>query len=54
MWAWLKDRAAEPSTWRGVGSLLVAAGLASVGSVEALVTVGVAVMGAVDMIRRGG
>ena len=49
---WLKNRALEPSTWRGLGWLLVALGLVPVGSVELIVSAGVALVGAVEVIRR--
>lgn len=49
---WLLRRAAEPSTWRGVGGLLVAAGLVSAGSVEALIALGMALASVVEVIRR--
>lgn len=49
---WLKARAKEPSTWRGVGWLLVALGLVPAGSVEAIVSLGAAVIGAVEVIRK--
>lgn len=48
---WLKARVVEPSTWRGVGWLLVALGLVPVGSVELIVSAGVALVGAVEVIR---
>lgn len=48
---WLKKRAVEPSTWRGVGVVLAAAGLMPAGAVEALVTVGAALVGLVEMLR---
>lgn len=49
---WIKARVVEPSTWRGVGWLLVALGLVPVGSVELIVSAGVALVGAVEVIRR--
>ncbi len=49
---WIKARAVEPSTWRGVGWLLVSAGVLPFGSVDALVSVGVAVVGVVEIIRK--
>lgn len=49
---WLLSRAKEPSTWRGVGGLLVSLGLASMGSVEAAVSVGTVLLSAVEMIRK--
>ena len=49
--AWLIERAKEPSTWRGVGWLLVAAGVLPVGSVDILVSAGVVLVGAVEILR---
>jgi len=48
---WLKKRAVEPSTWRGVGWALVAVGVLPVGAVEGLAAVGVALVGLVEIIR---
>lgn len=49
---WIKARVVEPSTWRGVGWLLVALGLVPVGSVELIVSAGVALVGVVEVIGR--
>lgn len=49
---WIVRRAKEPSTWRGVGGLLVSLGLASVGSVDAVVAVGTALLSAVEVLRK--
>jgi len=49
---WLKARAVEPSTWRGVGWVLVALGLVPVGSVELIVSAGVALVGLVEVVRK--
>lgn len=49
---WLKARAVEPSTWRGVGWVLVALGLVPVGSVELIVSAGVALVGIVEVVRK--
>lgn len=49
---WLKRRAVEVSTWRGVGALLVALGLVSAGSVDAAIAAGVALIGLVEVVRR--
>lgn len=46
------DRLKEPSTWRGLGGLLVALGLASAGSVDAVVAVGAALLSVVEVVRR--
>lgn len=48
----LLRKAAEPSTWKGAGWLLVALGLIPVGAVDILVSVGVGLVGMVEMIRR--
>ena len=44
-------KAKEPSTWKGAGWLLAAAGLVPVGSVDLLVSVGVGLVGLVEVIR---
>ena len=49
---WLKKRAVEPSTWRGLGWVLVALGLVPVGSVDLVVSAGVALVGLVEVIRK--
>ena len=49
----LKARVLEPSTWRGIGGLLIAFGLASTGQVEAIVGAGAAVLALVEVFRRG-
>ena len=49
--SWLKNRALEPSTWRGVGALLVALGIGNAGVVEAVVIVGLSVISLVEMVR---
>lgn len=49
---WLKARAVEQSTWKGVGWLLVALGLVPVGSVELVVSAGVALVGLVEVVRK--
>lgn len=46
------DRLKEPSTWRGLGGLLAAAGLIAPGAVEALVGVGLALVGLVEVVRK--
>lgn len=50
--AWAGARLVEPSTWKGIGWLLVAAGVAPVGAVEAIAAVGVAVIGLTEVIRK--
>lgn len=49
---WLKKRAVEPSTWRGLGWLLVAVGILPAGAVDAVVAAGVAVVGVVEVVRK--
>jgi len=53
---WIKQRMAEfiaePSTWKGAGWLLVAAGILPAASVDVLVSVGLGVVGLVDIIRK--
>lgn len=49
--AWLKNRALEASTWRGVGALLVALGVGSAGAVDAVIAVGLAVVSMVEVLR---
>lgn len=49
----LLRKISEPSTWKGAGWLLVAAGLLPVAAVDVLVSVGVGVVGLVEVIRRG-
>lgn len=46
------ERLREPSTWKGVGWMLVALGVLPVGAVEGLVAAGVALVGAVEVIRK--
>ncbi|MGV1035357.1 MAG: hypothetical protein ACOYBP_09120 [Microbacteriaceae bacterium] len=48
----LKARALEPSTWRGLGGLLMVFGLASAGQIDAVVAVGTALMALVEVFRR--
>lgn len=47
----MKRRALEPSTWRGLGWLLVAVGVLPVGAVEGVAALGVAVVGLVEVVR---
>ena len=49
---WLKARVVEPSTWKGVGWVLVALGLVPVGSVDLVVSAGVALVGLVEVMRK--
>lgn len=48
----LRKMAVEPSTWRGIGGLLVTAGIASTGSVDAVVAIGAGLLSLVEVIRR--
>lgn len=48
----LMKKAGEPSTWKGLGWILVAIGLVPVEAVDMLVTVGVGAVGMVEVIRR--
>ncbi|MGV0950471.1 MAG: hypothetical protein ACOYB3_07325 [Azonexus sp.] len=48
----LKDRALEPSTWRGLGGLLMVFGLASAGQIDAVVAAGTALLALVEVFRR--
>ena len=50
--AWLKNRALEASTWRGVGALVVALGIGSAGTVDAVIAVGLAVVSLVEIMRK--
>lgn len=49
---WIKRRAVEPSTWKGAGWLLVALGVLPVGGESAVVALGAAVVGFVEMVRK--
>lgn len=49
--AWAAARLGEASTWRGVGWLLVAAGVVPVGAVEGVVSIGLALVGIVEVLR---
>ena len=49
---WIKRRAVEPSTWKGVGWLLVAVGVLPVGAVDGFVAAGAALVGLVEVIRK--
>ena len=48
----LMKKAGEPSTWKGLGWLLVAVGVLPVAAVPALVSVGAGVVGLVEVIRN--
>lgn len=48
----LRKMVVEPSTWRGVGGLLVTLGLVSAGSVDAVVAIGAGVLSLVEIVRR--
>ena len=45
-------KAKEPSTWKGIGWLLVAAGVLPVGAVEGVAGVGLGLVGLVEIIRK--
>lgn len=49
---WLKLRLLEVSTWRGIGGLVVALGLASAGTVDVIIAAGVAMLSAVEVVRK--
>jgi hypothetical protein len=49
---WILRKLREPSTWKGLGWLLVAVGIVPIGSVDALVSAGIAVVGAVEVMRK--
>ena len=51
MGKFLLNRVREPSTWRGIGGLLVAMGLASAGQVDAVIVVGAGLLSAVEVMR---
>lgn len=48
---WFLGRLKEPSTWRGVGGLVVSLGLASGGQVSAVIAAGMAIVSAVETLR---
>ena len=48
---WAIERAKEPSTWRGIGALVVSLGLASAGSVDAVIAAGGALVALVEILR---
>lgn len=49
--SWALARLGEQSTWKGVGWLLVAAGVVPLGSVDLVVAAGVALVGIVEVLR---
>jgi len=51
---WAVSRAKEPSTWRGLGLLLAAAGFMAPGTVEVLVSAGLALASVVEVARNEG
>lgn len=51
---WFVLRMLEPSTWRGVGGLVTAFGLATGGQVSAVISVGIAIISAVETMRSEG
>lgn len=46
------QKAKEPSTWKGIGWLLVATGVLPVGAVEGVASAGLAIVGLVEVIRK--
>ena len=48
----LRRKAGEPSTWKGLGWVMVAVGLVPVGAVDLVVSAGVALVGLVEIVRR--
>ena len=48
----LRRKAKEPSTWKGLGWVLVAAGLLPVAAVDLVASGGLALVGLVEIIRR--
>lgn len=48
----LLEKLKEPTTWKGLGWLLVAVGIVPVGAVEPLVSLGVALVGVVEIVRK--
>lgn len=48
----LMRKAKEPSTWKGIGWILAAVGLVPLGSVDLIVSAGVALVGLVEVIRK--
>jgi hypothetical protein len=49
---WLKARILEISTWRGIGGMVTALGLATAGQVDAVIAIGVAIISAVEVLRK--
>lgn len=45
-------KAKEPSTWKGIGWILAAAGLVPVESVDLVVSAGVGMVGLVEVLRK--
>ena len=52
MTEFLRRKAGEPSTWKGLGWVLVAVGLVPVGAVDLIASAGLALVGLVEIIRR--
>lgn len=48
---WMKSRLIEVSTWRGIGALVVTLGLASAGTVDAVIAAGAALLSLVEVVR---
>lgn len=49
---WLKKRASEPSTWRGVGFVLVAVGVVPAAALDVFVSVGLGIVALVEVVRN--
>lgn len=49
---WAAARASEASTWKGIGWLLVAAGIVPIGAVDGVVALGVGLVGLVEIVRK--
>lgn len=49
---WSVARLGEASTWKGIGWLMVAAGVLPVGAVDGLAAVGLGLVGLVEMVRK--
>lgn len=50
---WLRARAAEPSTWRGIAAGLMALGIAvDPEQVNAILTLGLIIISAIDVVKK--
>lgn len=48
---WMKNRLLEVSTWRGLGAFAVTLGLASAGTVDVVISAGMALLSLVEVVR---